>query len=408
MRHRIGLKAPCLFAALLLSLPLVATAQTVSAPAPVSIKLPPGITVSGGGGVMTGVHADEPRVPVVSASIEIALNRFMLAQVDVSSGRWDNHSTQSGYSFTQTGFSGPLAGSFTGYSGDFVISQQRRQTDLVGNFLGRAGAGRVHALFGAGFGVGMTHSDDTSTRVGCIPTPLSPCPTAPFHWTGRYTDFVQQFVGGIDVRLTQRLTAYGMFRARTLPADRQQLLMLAGLRATIRRAPIGVPFSRDGGTLQAAPADGSRLVTPAAATGKEVHVVALDRTRQTGQLVSIDDTQVTINGRDGQVSIPRKEVQGVRLTSHVFRNSTLIGLGVGFGTGLVWGASVEEDGGNYALAGGLMFGGIGAGVGAAIGAVANLSEAGRRTVYLGPGKAALNLAPAIGKGRVGFTGLLSW
>ena len=355
---------------------------------------------------MTREDSDSQTVPVFGGSVEIALNRFMLAQAEVSSGRWDNHSTRSGYYVTQTNFGGPFAGSFTGYSGDFVISEHRRQTNLVGNFLGRAGAGRVHALFGAGFGLGLTHYDDTTTRVGCIPTPSSPCPTSPFHHSGGFTDFVQQFVAGVDVQLTQRLTAYTTFRARTMPA--QEMVMLAGLRATIRRAPVGVPFSMGAGTRQPAPADASRLVTPADATGKEVHVVALDHSRQTGQLVSIDDTQVTISRRDGQVSIPRKEVQGVRLVSHVFLKSTMIGLGAGVGTGLVYGSRFSEGGSTYAIEGALMFGGIGAGVGAAIGAVANLSGAGRRTVYLGPGKAALNLAPAIGRGRVGFTGLLSW
>ena len=362
--------------------------------------------MSGGAGVTSVQNADQKSVPVFGGSMEIALNRFMLAQAEVSSGRWDNHSTRSGYSFTQTGFSGPFAGSFTGYSGDFVISEHRRQTDVVGNFLGRAGAGRVHAVFGAGFGLGITRYDDTTTAVGCISTPFSPCLTSPFHSSGSNTDFVQQLVAGVDVRLTQHLTAYGTFRARTMPD--QEMVMLAGLRATIRRAPVGVPFSGADGTRYSALADAPGLVTAAAATGKEVHVVALDHSRQTGQLVSIDDTNVTISRPDGQVSIPRKDVQGVRLVSHAFRNSTLIGLGVGFGTGLVWGGSIDEDGGNYALAGGLMFGGIGAGVGAAIGAVANLSGAGRRTVFIGPAKAALGLAPAIGKGRVGFMGLVSW
>ena len=406
MCQPICVKGSVLFAVLLLASPHAAEAQTASAPTPVSLKLPPGITMSGGMGVMTRDTADSQTVPVLGGSMEIALNRFMLAQAEVSSSRWDNHSTQSGYSFTQTGFSGPFAGSFTGYSGDFVSSEHRRQTDLVGNFLGRAGAGRVHAVFGAGFGLGITHYDDTTTTVGCISTPLSPCSTSPFRSSGSYTDFVQQFVAGVDVRLTQRLTAFGTFRARTMPD--QEMVAIAGLRATVRRAPVGVPFSSGGGTRHPSLAGAPTLVTLAAAIGKEVHVVAPDHSRQTGQLVSADDTKVVISGRDGQVSILRTDVQGVRLTSHVFRNATLIGLGAGFGTGLVWGGSIEEDGGNYALAGGLMFGGIGAGVGAAIGAVANLSSAGRRTVDIGPGKAALNLAPVIGKGRIGFTGLFSW
>ena len=104
MRQSIYLKAPGLFAAVLLSLPHAATAQTVSAPTPVSIKLPPGITISGGGGVMTREDSDSQTVPVFGGSVEIALNRLMLAQAEVSSGRWDNHSTRSGYSFTQTNF----------------------------------------------------------------------------------------------------------------------------------------------------------------------------------------------------------------------------------------------------------------------------------------------------------------
>ena len=400
MRQPICLKVSVLFAALLLALPNAAMAQTAS-PVPVSLKLPPGITVSGGAGVMSVQDADQKSVPVFGGSMEIALNRFMLAQVEVSSGRSDYHSTYGGYSFTDNGV--------TGYSGDFVSSGQRRQTDLVGNFLGRVGKGRIHALFGAGFGMTFLATASTSTRVGCIPTQFSPCPTSDYDDSGSYYDFVQQFVAGVDVQLTPRLTAYATFRGRTMPIDMQQTALLVGLRATIRRAPLGVPFSAAGGTGYLDPAAASRLVTPAAATGREVHVVSMDHSRQTGHLVSIDDTHVTINGRDGQVSIPKKDVQGVRLVSHVFRDSTVVGLGVGVATGVVWGlaASGGEDGA-YALEGALMFGGIGAGAGAVVGAVLNLTGAEKRTVYLGPAKATLNLAPAVGKGRVGFTGLLTW
>jgi hypothetical protein len=351
---------------------------------------------------MTGGNSDNQSVPVVSGSMEIALNRFMLAQVEVASSRWANNWTVDGRSFTQGG----AGGSFNGYTGNYVGSDRYRQTELVGNFLGRAGSGRVHALFGAGFGIAFTGSESTSTRVGCIPAPLMPCPTSDFHSSGSYTDFVQQFVGGVDVRLTTRLTAYATVRAHTLPDHR--IAALAGLRATIRRAPVGVAFSSNDGQRSSKPGTAPRLVPPADALGKEVHVVELDHSRQTGRLVSIDDRQVTISRPDGQVSIPKNEVQGVRLVSHVFRNSTMIGLGVGFGAGLVYGGSIEEGGGSYALPFGLMFAGIGAGAGAAIGAVANLSGAGRRTIYIGPAKTALNLAPVLGKGRVGFTGLISW
>jgi hypothetical protein len=400
MRQPIYLKVPILSAALLLGLPHSATAQTVSAPTPVSLKLPPGITVSGGAGVMSVQNADQKSVPVFGGSMEIALNRFMLAQVEVASGRSDYHDTYEGYFFTTNGV--------TGYSGDFVSSGQRRQTDLVGNFLGRAGKGRVHALFGAGFGMTFMASKNTSTRVGCIPAPLSPCPTSDFYNTGSYVDFVQQFVAGVDVQVTKRLTAYATLRGRTMPVDLQQTAMLVGLRATVRRAPLGMPFSSADRARNADPAAAARLVTPAAATGREVHVVAMDHSRQTGHLVSIDDTHVTISGRDGQVSIPQNDVQGMRLVSHVFRDSTVVGLGVGLGTGLLWGLAVGEDGGGYALEGALMFGGIGAGAGAAIGAVLNLTGAEKRSVNIGPAKATVNLAPAIGKGRVGFTGLVSW
>jgi hypothetical protein len=213
-------------------------------------------------------------------------------------------------------------------------------------------------------------------------------------------------VAGVDVRLTQRLTAYATLRAHTLPE--QRTAVLAGLRATIRRAPVGVAFSRDGEKRPWKPGAVGHLVPAADAIGKEVHVVALDHSRQTGWLVSMDDAQVTIRRSDGTISMKLTEVQGVRLASHVFLKSTMIGLGVGVGTGFVYGSRFEEGGRSYAIEGALMFGGIGAGVGAAIGAVANLTGAASRTIYIGPAKTTMNLAPVLGKGRVGFTGLFSW
>lgn len=398
MRCPVCLKVSVLVAVLLLASPPAATAQTASPPTPVSLKLPPGITMSGGGGVMTGRNSGSQPVPVFTGSVEVALNRFMLAQVEAASGRWDSHSTHPGRSVTR--------GGVIGYTGDYLSSEQRRKTDLVGNFLGRAGAGRVHALFGVGFGLGLRAYEYTSTVVGCIPVQFSPCPTSDPHGGGSHIDFVQQFVAGVDVRLTPRLTAYATFRARTF--EDQEKIMLIGLRATVRRAPVGGGFPTAEGKRPWKAGAAPRLVAPADAIGKEVHVVALDHSRKTGWLVSIDDTQVTIRRSDGAISMPLKEVQGVRLASHVFLKSTMIGLGVGFGTGLVYGSRFEEGGSNYAIEGALMFGGIGAGVGAAIGAVANLTGAGSRTVYIGPGKTALNLAPLLGKGRAGFTGLLSW
>jgi hypothetical protein len=55
----------------------------VSAPTPVSFTLPPGITVSGSGGVRTVQDSDTRSVPVFSGSMELALNRF-IAQTPAS------------------------------------------------------------------------------------------------------------------------------------------------------------------------------------------------------------------------------------------------------------------------------------------------------------------------------------
>jgi hypothetical protein len=386
MRRPNFLKVLVLVALLVLALPHAATAQTASAPAPVSLKLPPGITISGSGGIVQGRLQSNGTIPVFSGSMEIAMNRFMLAQIEATSGRWDYEHTSHGSAFTLGG---------AGYTGDYVESGSQRRTDLVGNFLGRAGAHRVHVLFGAGFGLGFTSRQFTSAVVGCIPTPLVRCQTSG-QVPRNSVDFVQQLVAGTDVRLTEHITAFATFRLRTL--EETERTVLGGLRATIRRAPVSVAFSGAQG-----------LVTPAAATGKEVHVVALDYSRHTGRLVSIDDRQVTISRRDGQVSIPLKTVQGVRLVSHAVRKGTFIGFGAGFGTGFLFSLlTAESDPADYAFEGGLFFGALGAGAGAAIGAAVNLSGAASRTIYVGPAKAALNLAPAMGKGRIGFRGLLSW
>jgi hypothetical protein len=173
------------------------TAQTApSARTPVSLKLPPGITLSGGVGLMAGRDSDNQSVPVFSGSMEIGLNRFFLAQVEVTSGQWRREWTESGRSF-QSG----AGGSFTGYTGDYVNSYRYRHTTLVGNFLGRVGTERVQALFGAGFGLNFKATESTIANVGCIPTPQISCSVLNFDSDDSETGLVQQLVAGVDVRL---------------------------------------------------------------------------------------------------------------------------------------------------------------------------------------------------------------
>jgi hypothetical protein len=379
-----------MFVAMMFALPASAGAQS-QAPAPVSSKLPPGVTFSVGVGGTSrdgsaGDTFERSRTAPVSGSVEVALNRFMLAQGEVLTWREAHRGTSSGFTMT-----GPLG---AGYSGDFIHQSRERNTAIVGNFLGRVGAGRVYGT--AGFGVGIVRQAyaNSGHRTGCVPHFVGACNVPPYDYRGRTTSFTMQLLAGADVVLTPRVTAF--VNVRSLGADRTMTTATGGVRWTVRRAPVG-PGWRGVASPSAA----------SAAIGKGVHVEAFDHSRQNGTLVSLTDTHVTIRNMAGVVTLPLGEVRGIRKQTHAILGSTLTGIGGGLATGLILCAAYGdcEDEGGWVV---MLTMGIGAGVGGAVGAIYNLSTADRRTIYVNPRKSTMAFAPILGKKRAGAGARITW
>jgi hypothetical protein len=139
--------------------------------------------------------------------------------------------------------------------------------------------------------------------------------------------------------------------------------------------------------------------------GKAVHVTNLDGSRIGGTLVSLDGKAVVIDQRKGAVTIPLTGVRRVERDSY----AVPIGLGVGFGAGLVSGLALCANGDDCAPGlTALMFGGIGAGIGTAAGFAIKSSRTNTRTVYRAPTKTSIAMTPVLGRRQVGVRGVIAW
>jgi hypothetical protein len=263
-----------------LAAPVAAGAQTQGA-TPVSPKLPPGITFSAGVGAATagpsgfGISSGE-RSPYVSASVEVALNRFILAQGEVVTWRQASSGTYPGRVIN--GFQ------MVGYTGDTNFSNQGREAAVMGNFLGRVGTGRFFGTVGMGFGISRAWHNDTTDIVGCISWSKLACTQTHYERHGSSQTIAAQFLAGLDVMLTPKLTAF--MSLRSLTSNDSQAIATAGLRWTAMRPPVSTGW-RSGPNPSAA----------SSAIGKGVHVEAYDHSRRNGTLVSLTGTHVTIRGR---------------------------------------------------------------------------------------------------------------
>ena len=375
-----------------LAAPAAAGAQTQGA-VPVSPKLPPGITFSAGVGVATGDSyglgiSSRERSPFVSASVEVALNRFVLAQGEVLTWTHESSGVYPGRVINglQT----------VGYSGDAHFSTQRREAAVMGNFLGRVGAGRFFGTAGIGFGISHDWHNDTTDIVGCVPRSKIDCTQTHFENRGSSRTFAVQFLAGLDVMITPKLTAF--MNLRSLTSNDSQAIATGGLRWTARRPPVSTGWPTAPNPSAAS-----------SAIGKGVHIEAYDHSRRNGTLVSLTGTHVTIRGLTGEVTVPLSEVRGIRRQTHAILKGSLAGFGAGFGTGLLLCAASGCDGDDVSLLGvSMMFGGLGLGAGAAIGSIYNLQTADSRIVYVGKPRTTVALAPIVAKGRLGAGGSITW
>jgi hypothetical protein len=369
-----------------------AGAQTQEA-VPVSPKLPPGITFSAGVGAATagpsgfGINSGE-RSPYVSASVEVALNRFLLAQGELVTWTQKSFGTIPGRVIN--GF--PIVG----YTGDSNFANQRRDIAVMGNFLGRVGARRFFGTVGMGFGISRAWHNDTTDIVGCIPSSKIDCTQAHYTRRGSSQTFAGQVLAGLDVMLTPKWTAF--MNLRGLASRDTQAIATAGLRWTAMRPPVSPGWPSAPNPSAAA-----------SALGKGVHVEAYDHSRRNGTLVSLTGTHVTIRGLTGDVTIPLSEVRGIRRQTHAILKGSLSGFGGGFVTGLLLCAANDCDGDDASTIGvAMMFGSLGLGGGAAIGSIYNLQTADSRIVYAGKPRTTVSLTPIVGKGRIGAGGSITW
>jgi len=352
-----------------------------------SPKLPPGMTISGAIG--KAFSSAGAREPAIAGSVEIAMNRFMVVQGEISTERRQFTDVYGGFVVSNS--------KGTGFTGTQHYDVNERRTSILGNFIARVGAGRVFVLAGAGLGTHVRSADQLVTYQGCVPLAGSiTCPTNPGPTRDHFTayEFVPNVLAGVEVRLTPQLTAFATVRSNETAAA------FAGVRWTARRAPVAPGWS--------SPAPARDAVK--SAVGKDVHVVAWDSSRQTGTLVNMTDSAVTIRTWQGDRTVPLSEVRGIRRVSHAIRDGALIGLGGGGVFGLVacLGGGCEGDDGVYVGESLLLFGGLGAGIGAVTGAIVNLTQASSRVIWLSPKPSGLALSPVVGPKTAGVAGRISW
>ena len=262
-----------------LTAPAVAGAQTQGT-APVSPKLPPGITFSAGVGAATGNPSglgisSGKRSPFIFASVEVAINRFILAQGEVVTWTQKSSGTNPGQVINGV--------QMAGYTGDFHFSNERREIAVMGNVLGRVGAGRYFGTVGVGLGISRARHNDRTDIVGCVPWFQLACTLTQYGYNGSSQMMAGQFFAGLDVVLTPKLT--GFVTLRSLTSHETQAIATAGLRWTAMRPPVspGWPSVQNSSALSSA-------------IGKRVHVEAYDHSRRNGTLVSLTGTHVTIRG----------------------------------------------------------------------------------------------------------------
>jgi hypothetical protein len=119
-----------------------------------------------------------------------------------------------------------------------------------------------------------------------------------------------------------------------------------------------------------------------------IEVVKKDGEAVKGSLARFSDDAITLQTKQGEVTVVRTDVSRVRLRSHRTRN-TLIGAGIGAGAGAAVGAGLgvrleNESGGDFANLKGAVIGGFAA-AGALVGAITGTFLGGRHAeIYRAP------------------------
>ena len=134
---------------------------------------------------------------------------------------------------------------------------------------------------------------------------------------------------------------------------------------------------------QTSPGSGPSGGRIASAQGKEVRIMAMDGSRQTGTLVSLSASDVVFRRNGKDISIPLGQVRRIEKVSHNLRNGALLGLGLGVVAGVTPGFNAYRGDLGYEL-GTLVDAGVFAGIGAGIGAIVKFATARNNVLYQVP------------------------
>jgi hypothetical protein len=197
----------------------------------VSAKVPSGLTFSVGIGLASlGPSIDlgldtlqRSRTPVVSGFVEVAMNRFMRLQGEAFTWREEMSASVKGSTRT-----GPLG---IGYTGDSSFARRERFILMAGNVIGSFGSGRFRPRIGGGAGLGLSRVQHAEERAGCVPHEVGACDVVEFSYDRWSYTLIWQFLAGVDVVLTPRMTAFANMRAAGF--ESYNTIMMGGIRWTL-------------------------------------------------------------------------------------------------------------------------------------------------------------------------------
>jgi len=108
--------------------------------------------------------------------------------------------------------------------------------------------------------------------------------------------------------------------------------------------------------------------------GREIQIVEMNLTKDSGELVSVSDTAISLQASSGPETIQRQDVRSVTLLKHADRlRNTLIGAAVGLGAGAGIGAATYRKCAPNPQVSFSCFGDFGRGPQTAVGAVIGLA-----------------------------------
>lgn len=329
----------------------------------------------GAGGLVPYLGPERPYLDLVG-SIQVPVGRSLVIEGETT--RSTGHTEFEGISDTR--IDRPYF--------PFSTSRTDHEQLIVGaNLLMRKPLGRMSGFVGGGMG-GYRKTFRFQAHTTCRPRVPGGCdgrPDTDNHWEQRQSGPSWQLVGGFDVPLAARLSAFGA--ARWITAGDSGIGAFGGLRVPI------------------APAPAAAQVAPP--SGPKVRVVGLDGSRHDGRLVTLGQSEVSLVEDEEVLTIPLRDVRSVRKVTHRVRD------------GVIWGAIAGFVAGYFASCGGgdeedcwpefgAMIAGPGAAAGAFLGATMNVTHQRSDLLYPAPNSPTATISPIVTPRRAGAALSVRW